>query len=505
MLVADVSPIAALAPRGHARPLRAPAEEPRWLAELLEAQNGAELVSAWARGILAGNLPRSREHLVRQLNHYVAGIDAAVTRQVNAVIHDPRFQRLEARWRGLRYLVEQIPEDANVKVRMLNVSWKALVRDLDKAIEFDQSQLFLKVYWGEFGISGGEPFSVLLGDYEIRLGPSPGSPMDDIDALRRISEAAAAAFAPFIAAAHPSLLGLDRFTELERPQNLQIVFEQPELAKWRSLRQRDDSRFLALVLPRMLMRPVYPDDGSLSCSFRFREETNSTSGETNLWGNAAYAYGAVLIRAFAETGWLADIRGVRRDAQTSGLAPGLATPWFETDRAGLVPKGPLEVMIPDILEPELADLGFLTLCRCQDTECAAFYSSSSIQKPKTYNDPLATANAKIGTLLQYILSVSRVAHDVKVLGRDKIGTLAEPEDISRFLTHWIRQYVSTSSDLPAEERAKYPLRDANVVVRQQQGRPGVYACVIYMEPYLQFDRVAAGIRLTTELAQVAQA
>jgi type VI secretion system ImpC/EvpB family protein len=480
------------------------AEQPVWLSELTDAANAEQLVDVWARQLRAGHLPRSRELLVQELNQYVAAIDAIVTRQVNVIIHQPRFQQLEASWRGLHYLVTQMPEEANVKVRLLSVSWKTLVRDLEKAIEFDHSQLFIKVYCDEFGISGGEPFSVLLGDYEIRLGPRPGTTIDDLDAMARISEVAAAAFAPFITMAHPSLLSLDRFAELERPQDIERIFQQPELLKWRTLRQRDDSRFLGIALPRVLMRKPYADDGSLRSNFRFVEDAATLGSEGYLWGSPIYAYGAVLMQAFHETGWLSEIRGVRQDMESCGLLPGLVAPSFETDAEGLVFKGALDVMIPDILEPDLVEQGFLPICRCQDTEHAAFYSSSSIQRAKMYDDPLATANARIGSLLQYILCVSRFAHYVKVLGRDKIGSFAEPGDVSKFLNQWIRQYVSSSTDRSAAERARFPLRQAQVEVRELPGKPGSYGCAIYMEPYLQFDRVAAGIRLTTELAQVAQ-
>lgn len=485
-----------------------------WLNELLEQSdvrlfNRESFAKLWAIQLRAGNLPRSKELLVQWLNQAVAEIDVAVSRQVNVLIGHPRFQKLEGLWRGLNYLVNQIPEsqseaDGVVKVRILNVSWQVLVRDLDKSLEFDLSQLFSKVYNEEFGISGGEPFSVLLGDYEIRLGTSPGCPIDDIDALARISEVAAAAFSPFITAAHPSLLGLESFDELERPQDLQRIFDQPELFKWRSIRQREDSRFIGITLPRILLRPPHQDDGSLRSNFRFTHVGRAGSHDGHLWGNSAFAYGAILIQAFLQSGWLSEIRGVRKDYQTGGLVCGLPSPSFETDHRGLVLKGSLEVMIPDILEPEIAEQGFLSLCRCQDTEYSAFYSGCSIQRPKIYDDVLATANARIGSQLPYILCVSRFSHGIKVLGRDKIGSFSEPEDMAKFLNRWILQYVSTSTELSAVERAKFPLRNAKVEVREMQGKPGVYSCSVYMEPYLQFDKVAAGIRLTTELAKVSK-
>ena len=469
--------------------------DPVLLDRFLAAREAVPAVAFWiAQHGLAGQVTTS-EQALRQLNRDIAAIDVQISRQVNAILHHPRFQKLEASWRGLQYLVDHVEDGALVKVRVFNVGWDALARDLDRAIEFDQSQLFHKVYSEEFGISGGEPYSVLLGDYEIR-------PTTDLQALAQISEVAAAAFAPFIAAAHPSLLGLDSFAELQRAVNLEAVFEQPDFLKWQMLRKKEDSRFVGLVLPRVLMRVPYADNGSRVDSFRFHEETAAPDLAGYLWGNAVYAFGAVLLRAFTESGWLADIRGVRQDRDEAGLLSDLPTHWFGTDRAGLAGRSATEVPISEFMESELSELGFMPLCHCHDTECAAFYANSSIQKPRQYEEALATANARISAMLHYMLCVSRIAHYLKVLGREKIGTFADAGDCEHFLNDWLSRYVTHDDDATPETKARFPLREAEAQVREQPGRPGSYSCVILLQPHYQLDDIVSAIRLTTELAAV---
>ena len=469
--------------------------EPALLDRFLAAREAVPAVAFWIEQHgLAGEITTAAQAL-RQLSRDIADLDVQISRQVNAILHQPRFQKLEASWRGLQYLTEHIEEGALVKIRVFNVGWEVLARDLDRAIEFDQSQLFHKVYSDEFGISGGEPYSVLLGDFEIR-------PNTDLQALAQISEVAAAAFAPFIAAAHPTLLGLDSFTELQRAVNLAAVFEQPDFLKWQMLRLKEDSRFVGLVLPRVLMRIPYRDDGSRADAFRFHEETSAPDRTGYLWGNAVYAFGAVLLRAFSESAWLADIRGVRQDRDEAGLLADLPTHWFGTDRTGLAPRSSLEVPINENMESELSELGFMPLCHCHDTECAAFYANSSIQKPRKYDDPLASANARISAMLHYMLCVSRIAHYLKVLGREKVGTFADAGDCEHFLNDWLSRYITHDEDATAETKARFPLREAQAQVREQPGRPGSYSCVVLLQPHYQLDDIVSAIRLSTELASV---
>lgn len=438
--------------------------------------------------------------IARLLNRDIARIDALLTDQVNAILHHASFQQLEASWRGLSYLVQQGEEVENLKIRVLNVGWKELTRDLDRAIEFDQSQLFKKVYSDEFDMPGGEPFSVILGDYQIQHRMGQDHPTDDIAAMQAISQVAAAAFAPFIASSSPALFGLDSFTELERPMDLSRSFEQLEYLKWRAFRDTEDSRFVGLTMPKTLMRLPYDDGGGRIDGFRFQEDVESPDRSKYLWGNAVYAFGAVLIRAFAESGWLADIRGVQRGVAGGGLVTGLPVHCFNTDAMGVAQKSSTDAIMTDEREKELGDLGFIPLCHCPDTEFSAFYGNQSAQKPKKYDDPAATVNARISSMLQYMLCVSRFAHYLKVIGRDKVGSFGEASEVEDYLHRWIQQYVTMDENASQEIKAEYPLREARIEVRERPGKPGNYMCVAHLRPHFQLDELVASVRLVTELS-----
>jgi type VI secretion system ImpC/EvpB family protein len=472
------------------------------LDEFLREPSPAKALGFWVAR-RAPNARPTREQIARLLSRDIARLDALLSRQVNAILHHPDFQRLEASWRGLRYLTEQAPEGENVKIRVLNVSWKELTRDLERALEFDQSQLFRKVYSEEFGTPGGQPFSVLLGDYEIRLRPSPEQPTDDVAALARISSVAAAAFAPFLVAAHPALLDLTSFTELDRPLNLARTFEQVDYVKWRALRQTEDARFVGLVLPRVLMRMPYGDEPARVDGFRFREDADGPDRARYLWGNAVYAFGSVVMRAFSESGWLADIRGVPRDGRGGGLVSGLPVQNFATDGHGVAAKPSVEAVLSDVQEKALSELGLIPLCHCPDTEVAAFYGNQSLQQPKTYDEPAAMSNARLSAMLQYMLCVARFAHYVKVIARDKVGAFAGPADWEDFLQRWLLRYTLPDEAADLETKARFPLQEAKVQVRAHPGKPGSYLCVVHLRPHFQLDQVATAVRLATELAPAA--
>jgi len=450
-----------------------------------------------------------RAEITRRLSRDIARIDELLTSQINAILHHQSFQKLEASWRGLSYLVKKLPDNDSIKIRVLNISWAELVQDQTRALEFDQSQLFRKIYDAEFGHPGGQPFGVLLGDYEIHLRPGSDHPYDDLEALSKISGVAAAAFAPYITGVHPSFFGLDSFTDLERPLSLSRAFEQVDYLKWRSFRLSEDARFVGLTLPRMLMRLPHDPESPGGRRLRFREDVEGPDRSKYLWGSAVYAFGSVLIRGFVNSGWMADIRGVRQGISEQGvkgcldeggLVTGLPAHSFGTDRLGLALKSSTEVIVTDAREKELDELGFIPLCHCQDTEFSAFYTTASIQKPVKYDDPRATANARISAMLQYILCVSRFAHYVKVIGRDKIGSQSSPEDCERLLSEWLRKYTISSDTAGPEDRAKYPLREAKVVVRERPDKPGCYNCVIHLRPHFQLDQMFMSMKLTTELA-----
>ena len=450
----------------------------------------------------------SKDEAKRLLCRDIARIDALLNDQVNAILHRPEFQKLEASWRGLQYLVGKLPKDATVKLRVLNATWGELEQDLTNALEFDQSQLFRKVYESEFGHPGGQPFGALIGDYEIRHRRGPDHPQDDVEMLERIAEVAAAAFAPFIAGAHPSFFGIDSFTELERSLDLHRTFEQPEYRKWRSLRGKEDARFVGLTLPRILMRLPYKPDRTTSRGFRFREDVEWSDRSRYLWGNSVYAFGGVLIRCFVSSGWVADIRGVRQGPDASGVAQcldegglvaDLHAQSFSTDRRDVATKCSTDVIITDMQERELDEMGFMPLCHCYDTNYSAFYGTSSIQQPTKYDEPSATINARMSAMLQYILCVSRFAHFLKVIGRDQIGSMSGPDKVEDFLNRWLRDYTTGSENAGPEVKARYPLREARVQVRERPDSPGSYDCIIHLRPHYQLDQMETTLKFTTEL------
>jgi type VI secretion system ImpC/EvpB family protein len=443
----------------------------------------------------------SRQQVVRLLVRDIARLDDLLNRQVNAILHHPDFQQFEASWRGLRYLVDHAAEAENVKVRVLQLSWRELAKDMDKALEFDQSQLFRKVYSEEFGTPGGEPFGLLVGDYVVRPRPGPGHPTDDVLTLTGVASVAAASFAPFVTSAHPAFLDLEGFWELERPRNLEPTFAQPEYVKWRALRDAVDARFLGLTLPRVLMRLPYDGTGPARADgFPFREEVGAPDRAQYLWGNAAYAFGAVVIQAFGDCGWFADIRGVRPGQSGQGLAAGLPVQSFATDKAGVVPKCSTDVMLTEYQEKELADLGFMPLCHCPGTDLTAFFSNQSVQKPKVYDREAGTVNARLSAMLQYVLCVSRFAHYLKVMARDKVGEFSDPGGCETHLQRWLHNYTVANTEVDAETKARYPLRESRVEVKEVPGKPGSFQCLMHLQPHTQLDQVLASIRLVTQLS-----
>lgn len=480
----------------------APAAGRNLLERFLAEPDPVQALALWL-GQTARATRLNREQVASRLARDIARLDALLTNQVNAIVHHPQFQKLEASWRGLEYLVRQVPEGANVQVRVLGVSWKEVVRDLERAIEFDQSQIFKKVYEEEFGRPGGEPFGLLLGDYEIQPRPAPDHPTDDVEALRSLAAVAAAAFAPFIAAADPALLDLESFADLARAAKLAESFARPEFLKWRTLRDAEDARFLGLTLPRVLMRRPLADTTARVDGFRFREEVTAPERTGYLWGNAVYAFGAVVVRAFAETGWLAAIRGVQRGIEAGGLVTGLPADSFATDAPGVVPKCTTEVIVTDAQEKELGELGFIPLCHAQDTEWAAFYGNQSVQKPKAYDEAVATANARASAMLQYMLCVSRFAHYVKVISREWVGSFTTPADCEDRLRRWLMEYTSAADKAGPDLRAQYPLREARVKVSENPRNPGTYQCEVYLRPHYQLDQLVGTVKLVTELAATA--
>ena len=450
-------------------------------------ERGRDMIKQFVSEVLAGTITMARD-TEAMLNARIAQIDKLISLQVNEIIHHPEFQKLESSWRGLRYLLANSETSETLKVKILNVSKKDLLKDLQRAPEFDQSALFKKVYEEEFGIFGGAPFGALLGDYQFdKTG-------EDIELLEKVSQVAAAAHAPFMAGTAPQMFSLETFTQLDQPRDLAKIFAQSDYAKWKTFRDSEDSRYVALTAPRMLLREPYGSQTVPVEAFQYEEQV-SGDHDRYLWGNAAWALGVRVAQAFATYGWCATIRGV----ESGGLVEGLPVHSFKTDEGDVAMKCPTETPITDRREKELADLGFVPLVHCKGTANAAFFSVQSSQKAKKYQTDAATANARISAQLPYIFAVSRFAHYLKSMMRDKIGGYMSKSQIQTFLNNWIADYVVADDDAGQTIKAKRPLREARVEVQEVAGKPGAYRAVAFLRPHFQLDELSVAMRLVADL------
>ncbi|MBS1859914.1 MAG: type VI secretion system contractile sheath large subunit [Acidobacteria bacterium] len=450
-------------------------------------QRGKDLVKEFVSQFLEGSMTLSRDSEA-MINARIAQIDHLISLQLNEVMHHAAFQKLEASWRGLRYLLDHSETGENMKIKVFNCSKKELLRDLQRASEFDQSAMFKKVYEEEFGIFGGHPFGALIGDYEFGKGP------EDMELLEKVSQVASAAHAPFLTAADSSLFNLDNFTELGAPRDLAKIFDTTEYAKWKSFRASEDSRYVALTVPHTLMREPYGKATRPVDEFDYEEGVDGTDHSKYLWGNAAWALGSRITESFAQYNWCATIRGV----EGGGKVEGLCVHNFRTDDGDIAMKCPTEVAITDRREKELADLGFVPLVHCKNTDYAAFFSVQSAQKAKKYDTDSATANARLATNLSYILAISRFAHYLKAMMRDKIGSFMSRVECEAFLNRWIQGYVIDSS-APADAKASHPLSEARVDVLEVPGKPGAYRAVAFLKPHFQLDELSVSMRLVADL------
>ena len=468
-------------------------EQGRFGKEQVARERGRDMVKEFVAQVLEGEMKLSRD-ADATINSRVAQIDHLISLQLNEILHHPAFQKLEASWRGIKYMMDQSETSSMLKIRVLNVSKKELLRDLQRAPEFDQSVMFKKVYEDEFGIFGGEPFGALIGDYEFSKHP------EDIELLEKVSQVAAGAHAPFLTAAAPELLNMDSFAQLGEPRDIGKIFDSTEFAKWKSFRASEDSRYVGLTMPRVLMRLPYGKDTKPVDDFSYEEGVDGTDHSKYLWGNAAYALGARLTTAFAQYGWCASIRGV----EGGGLVEGLPTHTFRTDEGDVALKCPTEVAITDRREKELADQGLIPLVHCKGTDYAAFFSVQSANKPKKYDKAAANANARLSAQLPYILAVSRFAHYMKSIMRDKIGGFMSRGQCQTFLTQWIMQYVTDDDQASASVKAKFPLREAKIEVSEIPGKPGAYRAIAFLRPHFQLDELTVSLRLVAELPQPAK-
>jgi type VI secretion system protein ImpC len=461
-----------------------------------ERDRAEELIRALTEEALKGTVTFKR-NLVDTFNRAIAEIDRKVSEQLNQILHHERFLKLEGSWRGLNYLVMNSETSTNLQIRMLQLSKLEMGKDLKRASEFDQSKLFKKIYENEFGAPGGEPYGALIGDYEWTKHP------EDVETLSLMSNVAAAAFAPFISGVGTGMFGFDSWRELSKPSDLAKIFQTTEYTKWRAFRETEDSRFVSLVMPRVVARLPYGAQTKPIEEFDYEEAPKNHDGsakamdhEDYCWMNAAYVMGARLTDAFSQYGFCTAIRG----AEGGGKVTNLPTHTFTSDDGDIDAKCPTEISIGDRREAELSNLGFLPLCHYKNTDYAVFFGSQSTQAPKKYDRAEATANAAISARLPYIMATSRFAHYLKVMARDKIGSFMEASDCEIWLNRWIQNYVNPLEGAE-DTRAAYPLREAKIEVKEIPGRPGSYNAVAYLRPWLQMEELTTSMRMVARIPE----
>lgn len=454
-------------------------------------------VHTLAEQALTSSLTMS-EDAYRNIEMLIAEIDRKLSEQINLIIHDEAFQKLESAWRGLHYLVSSTETDEKLKLRVMDVSKEDLRRTLKryKGTAWDQSPLFKRVYEEEYGQLGGEPYGCTVADYFFDHTPP------DVELLQSLSKIAAAAHAPFLAGASPVAMQMGSWQELANPRDLTKIFQSAEYAPWRSLRETEDARYIGLAMPRFLARLPYGPNTSPVDEFDFVEEVDGSDHRKYIWANAAYAMGVNINRAFKLHGWCTMIRGV----ESGGLVSNLPCHTFPTDDGGVDMKCPTEIAISDRREAELAKNGFIPLIHRKNTDNAAFIGAQSLQKPQEYMDPDATANANLSARLPYVFACSRFAHYLKCIVRDKIGSFKERESMQTWLNDWIMNYVDADpANSSQETKARRPLAAAEVVVEDVEGNPGYYSARFYLRPHFQLEGLTVSLRLVAKLPSAKQA
>jgi len=468
-------------------------EQGRFGVESASRERGKNLVKEFVAQVLDGSMTIAKDAEM-MINARIAQIDHLLSIQLNEILHHPSFQKLEGSWRGLKYLMDNSETGVGLKIRVLNASKKELLRDIEKAPEFDQSALFKKIYEEEYGVFGGAPFGALVGDFDFGKHP------EDMALLEGMSHIAAQAHAPFVSAASSDLFNLESYLQLDAPRDLAKVFDSTEYAKWKSFRQSEDSRYVALALPRTLGRLPYGAETKPIDEFKYEEHVDGTDHSKYLWMNAAYALASKMTQSYALYGMCVAMRGV----EGGGLVEGLPAHTFSTDEGDVALKCPTEVPITDRREKELADLGFVPLVHCKGTDYAAFFSVQSCQKPKVYDTDSANANARLSTQLPYIMAVSRFAHYLKAMMRDKIGSFMSRDEASTFLNRWITKYVTPDDSASPATKASKPLREARIDVTEVPGKPGCYRAVAFLRPHFQLDELTVSLRLVADLPAAAK-
>lgn len=457
-----------------------------------------EMIDFFLNALFEGTVKWDK-NVIYSLTRAIRKLDELISSQLSELMHHEKFRSLEGAWRGLHYLTHHTATGSNLKIKALNLSKKYLHKDLSKSSDFDQSQLFKIVYEKEFGTPGGEPYGILLGDYRFDHSP------EDVELLNKLSNVAAAAFCPFVSAASPALFGLDSFSQLGKPRDLEKIFDGKEYIKWNALRESEDARFIVLTLPSVLARLPYGAKASAVDAFSFEEvsagiQNRALPHDHYCWVNAAYALVERVTASFTTYQWCTAIRG----AEGGGKVKNLPLHVFMSEEADLEVTCPTEVAITDRRESELSRLGFLPLCHYKNTDYAVFFGSQTLQKPTQYDNPSSTANAAISSRLTYIMATARFAHYLKIIGRDKIGLFVNVNEAEMALNNWILNYVNANADSGQEMKAKYPLAEAKIEVVPVPGKPGFYHAIAWLRPWLQLEALTASLRLVAAIPKINQ-
>jgi type VI secretion system protein ImpD len=421
----------------------------------------------------------------------IARIDFLINKQLNLILHHPDFQALEAAWRSLQFLISNLNQQKRVYVKILDVSFKELQKDLLNAIEFDQSQIFKKVYNQEYDIAGGQPYGLLVGNYQFRPAPR------DFEMLQALMKISAAAFAPFVASVSPHMFGVNDYAELKPTLNFKHLFKLPQYQRWSQLRQEEDARFIGLTLPQFLLREPYNQYADKNSNRFFTEEPLCRNDF--LWGSTAFAYAAVVCNTFHHSGWLADIRGISADSYTGGAIEYLPRNYFSVNKAKDIPKVATDIYLTDSQEKIFSEMGFISLRDNPHINTAVFYNTPSIQQPQRYSKEKAAQNAYLSGMLHYVLCASRFAHYVKIMIRDKIGKFISAEECEYFIQQWLLKYCAASQHISNDARAKYPLNEAKVKIHANISDPGKYSCTLYLKPHYQLDEIQTHLKLVTHI------
>ncbi len=422
------------------------------------------------------------------LDHHIAELDYQISRQLDEVMHHQEFQKVESQWRGLKHLIDRTDFRQNVKIELLDISKDDLRQDFEDAPEITQSGLYGHTYIAEYDTPGGEPIGAVISSYEFDASPQ------DIALLRNISKVAAAAHMPFIGSVGPAFFLKNSMEDVAAIKDIGNYFDRAEYIKWKSFRDTDDSRYIGLTMPRVLGRLPYGPDTVPVRSFNYIEEVKGPDHEKYLWTNASFAFAANMVRSFINNGWCVQIRG----PQAGGAVQDLPIHLYDLGTGNQV-KIPSEVMIPETREFEFANLGFIPLSYYKNRDYACFFSANSTQKPALYDTADATANSRINARLPYIFLLSRIAHYLKLIQRENIGTTKDRRLLELELNTWVRGLVTEMTDPGDELQASHPLRDAKVVVEDIEDNPGFFRVKLYAIPHFQVEGMDVNLSLVSQM------